>query len=212
MKKTLSLLLAFMLLSAAAIAQDRNAVFDPQVPVTFLGLDFSNARLIGDREKLGSESDIRHLLDAWNEITLNEPDKYDVAAAIGRTKVDISLKAVEEHNAELEVLSLYSAEAKDYFHMKPENVRSIVASYDYKGMNGIGLMFVVESFSKLNVEAAIWVTFIDVKSKQVIFTERMTGKPGGFGMRNYWAGAIYDMLKHIGKKDFEMWKKKYYRS
>ncbi len=86
MKKTLSLLLAFMLLYAAAIAQDRNDVFDPQVPVTFLGLDFSNAKFIGDREKLGSESDIRHLLDSWNEVILNEPDKYDVAAAIGRAK------------------------------------------------------------------------------------------------------------------------------
>lgn len=205
-------MLAFLFLSAVAIAQDRNDVFDPQVPVTFLGLDFSNAKLIGDRERLGSESDIRHLLDGWNEVILNEPAKYDVAAAIERAKVDISLKAVEEHNAEIDVLSLYSSEAKDYFHMKPEIVKSVVASYDYKGQSGIGLMFVVESFSKLNAEGAIWVTFIDMKSKQVIFTERMTGKPAGFGMRNYWSGAVYDILKHIGKKDFEMWKKKYYRS
>lgn len=211
MKSILSLALVFVLFSVSAIAQDRNDVFNPQTPVTWLGLDFSNAKLIGDRERLGSESDIRHLLEAWNELILKEVDKYDIARAIERARVENAVKAVEERNAELDVLSLYSAEAKDYFHLKPDGVKATVASYDYKGLKGIGLMFVVESFSKLNVEGAVWVTFINMKTREVLFTERVTGGPKGFGMRNYWAGAIYDILKRIEKKEFEMWKKKYYR-
>ncbi len=47
-------------------------------------------------------------------------------------------------------------------------------------------------------------------SKQVYFSERMIGKPLGFGLRNYWANAIYDILKLIRKREFEMWRKKYY--
>ena len=38
-------------------------------------------------------------------------------------------------------------------------------------------------------------------SKQVYFSERMLGKPSGFGLRNYWANAIYDILKLIRKRE-----------
>jgi hypothetical protein len=27
----------------------------------------------------------------------------------------------------------------------------------------------------------------------------MAGKPGGFGLRNYWAGSVYNALKKQGK-------------
>lgn len=212
MKTNPSLLLLFVLVSLTATAQNRNDVFDAKVPVNWLGLEFSKARFIGDRERLGSESDMRHLLEAWNELILTERDKYKIHEAILRTEeLNPAVRPVEERNADLDVLSLYSPDPKDYFHLKAESVRAIATSYNYKTLNGIGLMFVVEAFSKINNEAAIWVTFIDMKSKEVLFTERITGKPKGFGLRNYWAGAVYDIIKQIEKKEYEMWRKKYYR-
>jgi hypothetical protein len=78
-------------------------------------------------------------------------------------------------------------------------------------MSGLGVMFNVESFSKADEEGSVWVTFINLGTKEVFFSERVTGKPGGFGMRNFWGGAIYSMMKNMQKKEFEMWRKKYYR-
>lgn len=66
-------------------------------------------------------------------------------------------------------------------------------------------------FTGARLEASIWITFINMDSKQGYFSERMIGKPSGFGMRNYWANAIFDILKLIRKREFEMWRKKYYR-
>jgi hypothetical protein len=37
----------------------------------------------------------------------------------------------------------------------------------------------------------------------------MKAQPGGFGLRNYWAGAIYVMMKQVGRREFYEWKKKY---
>lgn len=205
--------LFFVLAAFSAKAQTKSDVFRPEVPVTWLGLDFSRANFIGDREKFGSESDVRHLLDAWNDLILKEPDKFDIAKAIGRTKVENNLQAVKAHNAELDVLSMFSDEEKDYLHLKVSDIDEIIAGYDLHGMSGIGLMFNVESFNKKNEEGSIYVTFINLDTKEVLFSERMVGPPQGFGMRNFWAGSVVKILAKIGsKKDgFEMWRKKYYR-
>lgn len=192
-------------------AQDRNDIFDPKVKITWLGLDFSAHKFIGDRERLGSESDMRHLFDAWNDLIIKESDKYNIADAIGRSKASFAneIDVTKEHNAELDVVGMYSDSEKDYLHLKGEGVEEIIASYDFKGLTGIGLMFNSESFSKSNVEAAIWITFVNMETKEVLFSERMTAPPAGAGTRNYWAGAMVKIIERIKKKEFESWRKKF---
>ncbi|HTE31284.1 MAG TPA: hypothetical protein VK666_12975 [Chryseolinea sp.] len=209
--KTL-LVISFLALSChAANCQGKSDVFKKEVPITWLGLDFTNTKLIGDRERFGSESDVRHLLEAWNSLILQEPDKFDVAKAVGRAKLENVVEVTNEHNAELDVMSMFSDSEKDYLHVKPADVEQIIAGYDYKGKTGIGLMFVVESFNKINEEGSIYVTFINMDSKEVLFTERLVAEPKGFGMRNFWAGCVYGVITKIQKKEFEMWRKKYFR-
>lgn len=209
--KPLKLIALFILISSTAFGQTKSDVFKEDVPVTWLGLDFSTTKLIGDREKFGSESDVRHLLDAWNGLIINEPEKFDIAKSIDKKSVENAIAVTRDHNAELDVMSMFSDEPKDYLHVKPSDVEQIVSGYDFKGKTGIGLMFIVESFNKINEEGSIWVTFINMDSKEVLFSERMAAPPKGFGMRNFWAGCVYTILTKMEKKEFEMWRKKHYR-
>lgn len=202
------ILIAVCELSYAQTMQD---IFDRKAKVTWVGLDFSQAKFIGDRERLGSTSDVQKLIEAWNDLMIKEKSKFDVAGAIDKPKVEEALEVTKEHNANLDVTEMFSNDVKDYFRFKPDDIIAIVNDYDFKGLSGLGVMFNVESFSKLNEEGSIWVTFINLGTKEVFFSERMTGKPSGFGMRNYWAGAIYNIIKAMEKKEFEMWRKKYYR-
>ncbi len=211
MKLKQSTLLLFLFISASALGQTKSDVFTKDVPVTWLGLDFSSTKLIGDRERFGSESDVRHLLDSWNQLILNEPDKFDVAKAISRPRVENAVQVTNENNAQLDIMSMFSNEEKDYLHIKVSDVEDIVASYDFNNLSGIGLMFNVESFNKINEEGSIWITFINMGTKEVLFTERMVAPPKGFGMRNFWAGCIYTIITKMQKKEFEMWRKKHYR-
>lgn len=206
-----SFLFVFLLATGSLSAQERSDVFRPEVKITWLGLDFTAAKFIGDRERLGSESDMRHLLEAWNDLILTEKDKYDIPGAVGRDEVLTASDVTKDHNQELAVLGMISNAEKDYLHLTREEVGDIVSKYNYKKNTGIGMMFNIESFSKLNGEASLWVTFVDMKTRHVLFTERMTASPKGFGMRNYWAGAIYGVIERIKKKEFEMWRKKYFR-
>ena len=198
-----------ILLALPVFGQDKADVFNPSTEITWLGLDFSGAKFIGDRERLGSESDIRHLIDAINELMITEADKYNVAAAIQRKTVDNEIEVTNEHNAELDVLAMISADGKDHIHLNRSQVEEIISSYDFKGKSGIGLMFNVESFNKLLEEGSFWITFVNMGSKEVLFTERLTAPPSGFGMRNFWAGSVNGVLAKIKKKEFENWRKKH---
>ena len=198
-----------ILLTLPVFSQDKSDVFNPSTDITWLGLDFSGAKFIGDRERLGSESDIRHLIDAINELMITEADKYNVAAAIQRKTVDNEIEVTNEHNAELDVLAMISTDGKDHIHLNRSQVEEIISSYDFKGKSGIGLMFNVESFNKLLEEGSFWITFVNMGSKEVLFTERLTAPPSGFGMRNFWAGSVNGILAKIKKKEFENWRKKH---
>jgi hypothetical protein len=195
MKRKTILFILSVVLSGPAFAQTKSELFNPNTEVTWLGLDFSGAKFIGDRERLGSESDIHHLLDALNELMVKEADKYNVAAALQKKKVEYATDVTTEHNAGLDVLSMISAEGKDHVHLK--------------GKSGIGLMFNVESFNKLIEEGSFWITFVNMGTKEVLFTERLTAPPSGFGMRNFWAGSVNGVITKIKKKEFDNWRKKH---
>lgn len=206
------LFLFVLLISFGAVsAQTKSDVFNKDIEVTWLGLDFSNAKFLGDREKFGSESDVKHLMTAWNELIINEAEKYNVAKAVDRSKVTNATEVTTARNGEVDVQAMFTDNQKDYLHIQPSDVEGIVSSFDFKGKTGIGLVFIVESFSKPNEEGSIYVTFVNMGSKELLFSERLTAEPKGFGMRNFWAGCVYGVLTKMQKKEFGNWKKKYYR-
>ena len=206
------LFLFVLLISFGAVsAQTKSDVFNKDIEVTWLGLDFTNAKFLGDREKFGSESDVKHLMTAWNELIINESEKFNVAKAVDRSKVTNAIEVTTARNGEVDVQAIFTDNQKDYLHIQPSDIDGIVSSFDFKGKTGIGLVFIVESFSKPNEEGSMYVTFVNMGSKELLFSERLTAEPKGFGMRNFWAGAIYGVLTKMQKKEFGNWKKEYYR-
>jgi hypothetical protein len=198
-----------MVLSAfTGFAQTVNDVFDKNVPVTWFGLDFTGAKFLGDREKMGSTSDVKFLIKSWNDLIEREKPNFDIQKAFSKTKVDYKIEVARNHNEELEITDILTNDQSEYLHLKPEDIETIVKSYDFTGSSGLGLMFNVESFNKLKEEAAVWVTFINIDTKEVILTDRMVEPPKGAGLRNYWAGSIKLMLEIIKKKQMDAWKKK----
>jgi hypothetical protein len=78
-------------------------------------------------------------------------------------------------------------------------VSNLVSKYDFRGNKGIGMMFFVESFSKGKEEGALWVTFVDMNTKKVLLTQRVTEEAGGIGFKNFWAKTLLGTLKDTGK-------------
>jgi hypothetical protein len=193
--------------SQLVMAQSAKDIFNEKTPITWLGLDFTGAKFVGDREKIGTEDDLHKLMTAWNNLMINEGEKFDIGKALHRLPLNQAVDIAIVHNEKLNLQgTITNAETS---HLTKEDVSRIVSSYNFASQNGMGVLFVVDSFSKLQEEGIVWVTFIDMDTKEVIFTNRLTAKPVGFGIRNYWAGAIYGMLKQIRLNYYDKWKKNY---
>ena len=74
----------------------------------------------------------------------------------------------------------------------------ILARYD-NGSGNKGLVLIATTLDKGNGIGYYTAVLFDPATQEVILQMDMAGKPGGFGLRNYWAGSVYNALKKQGK-------------
>ena len=207
----LSLLsVVFLMAVASTKAQTKDNIFDGASEITWLGLDFSQAKFIGDASNFGGAGEVTNesfrdkFTKGWNQLFIDEMKKYDVAAAVHRTGVKYAIDVTLKANSNLKK-DFFSNSPNDYKSLTDEKINSLVKGYDFQGNSGIGLMYIVEGMSKGNKSCGIWVTFVDMKGHKVLFTKYLEGKPGGFGFKNFWAASFLDVLKDM-KKEFKGWR------
>lgn len=174
--------------------------------ITWYGLDFSNIKLIGSEGFTDPYAVKNQFFYSWNNLIITETDKYDLAGFFHKSSVENDLSIVEGRNMlpdpdELVINTDYS--------LGEDEVKKIISEYDITGKEGIGLVFIMESFNKNKQLGYIWVTFFDLETKEVLLSNKMSGKPGGFGIRNYWAKSYYNVMKSIEKKKWKSWKAQY---
>jgi len=209
-------LIAFVLIGLSlqsASAQTKADIFNDSTPITWLGLDFSQTKFIGTASLYANGGAMTNaqfrevLVPSWNELFINEQKKYDVAKALHRTSVKYAIDVAEKANNALTAKEFFSNNVDDFKKITEANITEAVKNYDFKNNEGIGLLFFVEGMSKGLEKAGVWVTFVDMKAKTVLFTAYETAKPGGFGIRNYWAKPFYTILKDMGSDYYKDWKK-----
>jgi hypothetical protein len=208
-KKTILVLCFLLMIVASGFCQPVKEIFNRETPIIWLGMDFSQAKFIGDREKYGSSSDVKFLLKSFNDLIDREKDKFSVARATRKITAEHHADIARAHNEELDISEILSNKEEESLHLKEEDIATIISSYDFAGLKGIGLMFNVESFDKFKQQAAIWVTFIDLNTKEILITERILSRPVGSGVRNYWAGAVRETMEKLERKNMEVWRKKF---
>jgi len=213
MKQRILLTVLVILTATGLKAQSASDFFyGDNYPVQWLGIDYSQVKLVGDFSQFGGHGtkDADEIRDtyfgAWNRLVLNEPNKYDLKEFLRIRHLDININMIMKRND--------NADTKNMFTYNPdflnkEDIKKIVESYDLKGEEGLGVVFIAESLNKIDEEAYFHFIVLNLKTKEVLISERLRGTPSGFGLRNYWAGAFYDILKNIDERYYKIWKQKY---
>ena len=193
----------------ATFSQTAKDVFtNSETPILFLGVDFTKTKVID--ELTASEFDLRDkVYPSVNEVIIGEPKKYDLKGAFHKSFIDHDLAAVIAKNSKINAEDIKSTNTADFHKLQASDIESVVKGYDFGDKKGVGLLFVTEALSKSEKAVAVWVTLIDMKTKKVLMTERMQGKVGGFGLRNYMAAGIKNVIDDIEKKKYNEWKAKY---
>ncbi|MEZ5015891.1 MAG: hypothetical protein R2800_02490 [Flavipsychrobacter sp.] len=209
--KQIITLIALVLAGTFSNAQTKADIFDKKVPITWLGLDFSELHFIGDAaqwQDVGgiSNSELQEkYFVSWNELFHTEKDKYDVADAMYRKKADYAIEVVAAINEQSE--KDHFGHGNDEFrHLSEDDIAKMVKAYDYKDRAGLGMVFIVEGLHKEAKKASIWVAYVNMSTKELLLAKQIEGKAGGFGFRNYWAKSFFNGLREV-KDNYGKWKK-----
>jgi hypothetical protein len=122
-----------------------------------------------------------------------------------KSSIASDLSFVMEKNAKADVAKLLSSSSADDNRFSKSTIEDIVKGYNFGGKKGVGMMFIMESMNKTASQGSMYVTFIDMGSRKVLYTERMSGKAGGFGFRNYWVKPVYEVIEKIDKTKYKEW-------
>ena len=183
-----------------SFADKRRDIIHSDQAITWLGLDFTMTRFIGSATQYKEMGEITpeafrdKYVNAWNELFVNEPKKFDVAKYVHRASVRFALDVSYAANNRMRG-DVFSEDPNDYLRLTEADITKAVKKYDFKGQSGTGMLVFIEGMSKGREEASGWITFVDMDSKTVLQTVRAHGAAGGFGFRNYWAKAFLNILK-----------------
>ncbi len=182
------------------------AFFNSDAPAVYLGIDFTLARLINDDASVARVIQSTQF-NGINDLIVKEFKKYDVQEAYHRTGWTIDLKEVEKRNDGANPDSLKTNNDGDLTRLNPGDISKLAGNFNYGTHTGYGILLVMEGMDKTKKMATIWFTLIDMNTKTVLQTDRVSGKLGsGFGFRNYWASAIKNAIKNAKDDYYDKWK------
>lgn len=163
--------------------------------VTWLGLDFTEAKLFPKAAFANPEAIRTKYLLKWNQIVLNESKKFNVAKFFKIETLHYDISIVKQRNMAIPPENLIVDNSKHQF--SEENVKNIISQY--QKTEGIGLVFIVETFDKTSAIGVFWATFYDRSTLKILSTKKIHGLATGMGIRNYWANSIYRAMKSYNR-------------
>ncbi len=214
MKKVILSFMTIALAAGSALAQFTTKDVFTKDEIVWYGIDFSKAKLIGQfaegmgigGEKKGNELKTK-FIPAVNMAVVNSPKKYPLKEAMDKASVYFDIKAVEESNSKIDADGLQSMNPSK---LAKEDAEKVVASYSVGDKKeGIAMVMVVENYDKTNKVGTYWVVFFDIKTKSILFSEHVEGKPGLGNLNEYWAGTAAHVIKDMQKETWSQWKRKY---
>ncbi len=221
MKRThkFGLLFTFLLLAGASVSfsQTLKEFFsNSSTQLTYLGIDYTKNLIIKDPD--ANSTDITgRLYSSINNLVVREQQNssnYDIGASFKRkTAINIDTAAVAANNKKIDAGNIMSSHKSDFARLKEADIADCVKALPLEAKEGIGLLFIMEGMKKLSGKGygAVWITLIDMKTKELLMTVRVEHEAEGFGFRNYWVSVIRKTIVEIDWSRYSYWKKKYSR-
>jgi len=197
MKKLILFLLAALFINANSFGQSSD--ISNAKNWTWLGIDYTHCYFITSIDFVDADG-VFSLTKKWNSLIYSEREKY-IDKTLKDKNVTFSADMIKDRNMEINMDKMITDDLSLYKHLDREQIEEIVGNYNIPNdLSGIGLVLIADSYSKPEEAGVYFVTFIDLDTKEVLSTERKSGKAKGFGLRNYWANSFYRVLKEVGEE------------
>lgn len=179
----------------------------PIPKMNFYGVDFTLVKTFGVKEDVGKTA---LAFEAINKLIVTETKKYQYGnffkkyiRQIAQTTDLGRIESIGFDNVNIDE-AIYKARVMDEegmptynkaFKIDDADLARLIKSFNTGTDTGYGVIYVAELLNKEDGVGNFIAVFFDVKSKKIIFADRVSGKAGGFGLRNYWASPLEKIFK-----------------
>ncbi|MCX6282110.1 MAG: hypothetical protein NTU51_09105 [Bacteroidetes bacterium] len=207
------IVLYFILSGLACEAQTIQDFFEDKAgAVTWLGIDYSHVKLVGeytqfkDAGPIGPAEIRDKYFPGWNSLVLTEASKYDIKGMFMLSALTPDISMVTILNSATDADKIKDGTVNKF---SCRDITKFVGSYPLKGNEGLGIVIIADLLDKGSETAAYFVVVFNLNTRDVLLCENVIEKAGGIGMRNYWAGSLYNLVKDVKKNLYWSWKGKY---
>lgn len=206
--KTFSFILLFFAFTGTIFSQSTASIFNPDEQLTWCGVDFSHAKYIGLEYKDLAKLD-KNFFSSVNNKIIGEKDKFDFKRIFSKKAFAYDISMVDDLNKVINIDDHVVKKSADEKQFSAEDINTFFSNYQFKDISGLGLIIIVESLNRRDNFASMYLVFFDVNTKTILLQERMVGKPGGFGLVNYWLATINRVFQDIEEYKLYKWKNQY---
>ena len=177
----------------SATAQKKMSPLAGLGSMTFYGIDFSKGRVYGSVDE---PEKLRKAFGDINMLFITEPEKYNVAKFVGKPMNEIRIDAVTNMNDTIPLDSIKTI-------VKGHSLSDSIIAQTVRNLNivpynhGVGLVMIMETLDKPGEEGTFEFVLFDIDTRNISRHWSLTGKPAGFGLRNYWAHSVYEVLEKV---------------
>ena len=155
----------------------------------YYGIDVSHVRVTDATKVSRSEKYSLAYPSAWVAYVEKEMPPYGyVQPALKKAHFFYIQDEVQYSNAKVSPNFIIAAN----YSFPLDTVAKAVKSYKLTQSTGVGLVIIPENFNK-NFEAATsWITFFDIKTREVLWAVKTTGKCSHMGYTAHWGSGIVE--------------------
>lgn len=191
--------IAAMFFIVTANAQDTKKVFGSPT-IVWYGIDFTKLHIVGMDDESPNKV-ITEYFREWNMITVD----MDLAKVFQKNTAAKDPNGIQKLNLTRAPETL---KGKDDADISDDVVATSIKEMPVgQKKEGLGVVFIAQSFNKTSNAALVHVVFFDIASRAVLWHKKMTGKPSGGATVKAWTAALKDIFEQIQKKEFSAWKK-----
>ena len=190
-----------LLLTLAGASPPRAAETTSDNMLVWCGLDYSKIKMIGTLDFRKPEEIFPGMLNAWNGLFMQEmlPELEKMAKSVRTDLAAVQARNEKVAGSQIERKDGTNDEMVTPSHITEADIAEIVKSYKLENQSGLGLVFVMDRLVKTQQVGCLYVVFFDISSRKVISSERVVGKAGGIGFRNFWFSPVKFAVKQLPK-------------
>lgn len=130
-----------------------------------------------------------------NLLFITEAKKYNLEKFLGISVTEISLDAVNEVNNKTKPDDLRTTNQN--YTLDDQQIAHAVQALPIEKEPGVGMVIIAKLLNKAANNGSYQIVFFNTDTKEIIESTPANGKARGFGLRNFWAGSIYQVLKRL---------------